>query len=335
MQRKRDSRYKFPVLLVIFLAGLSIATASASGSAAAKSGKKFRVGVAYSIVHPFFDTCTDGFNEVAAKYGDIELFIDAPKTGDVADQIRILEDFLSKGVDALAICPTEANAVIPIIKQAMDRGIPTLVFGVESPDSQAICYVGTDQKNFSETAADLLAELIGKQGNIVISQGLPTQLDQQQRVDYFVAKVKKDYPGINIVDTQTGKGNAELTLANVENMLQANPNVVGLYGTDAAAGPAVQTAFKTVERYKNIKVVVGDTLPEIIQGVREGSITKTIAQRPKNWAIESLEVLYQIHTGKIKIADVPPIIDTGTFILDKNNVDKYFDANGNQIAELK
>lgn len=72
--------------------------------------------MAYSIVHPFFDPCSEGFNEMAAQYG-IEVFIDAPQTGNVADQIKILEDFLSKGVDALAICPTEPKSVEPIIAQ--------------------------------------------------------------------------------------------------------------------------------------------------------------------------------------------------------------------------
>jgi len=324
---------KISISFAVFLIIGSLAYAGGGGQkAGTQTGKKLTIGVAYSIVHPFFDTCTEGFNEKAAEYG-VDVIIDAPQTGAVADQIRILENYLSQGVDALAICPTEANSVMPIIAQARAKGIPVLVFGVDAPGSQKITYVGTDQLNFAYQAADLLADLIGGKGDIVISQGLATQLDQQQRVDHFLERVKEKYPGIKVVDIQTGGGNTEKTLANIENMLQANPTVVGLYGTDAAAGPAVQTAFKNINR--DIKVVVGDTLPEIIQGVRDGSINKTIAQRPKQWALQSMDVLCGILLGKTKIEDIPDPVDTGTFVIDKSNVDKFFDKNNNQIAELK
>jgi ribose transport system substrate-binding protein len=318
--------------LLVLLAGLLfVSMVSAGGQKSRSSGaKKYTIGVVYSIVHPFFDPCTEGFNEKAAEFG-VDVLIDAPQTGAVADQIRILENYLSQGVDALAICPTESKSIIPIVEQARAKNIPVLVFGVEAPDIQNITYVGTNQRKFAEDAADLLGELIDGKGDIVISQGLSTQLDQQQRVDYFVQRINSRYPAIKILDVQTGGGNTERTLANVENMLQANPTVVGLYGTDAAAGPAVQTAFKNINR--NVKVVVGDTLPEIILGVREGSITKTLAQRPKEWAIQSMNVLYGMLTGSL--TNIPETVDTGTFVLDKTNVDKYFDANGNQIAELK
>lgn len=287
--------------------------------AQASEQKKLTFGVVYSIVHPFFDPCTKGAEDTAKKF-NATVLIDAPKTGDVADQIRILEDMVTKKVDGLAICPTDAKAVEPIIKKALSMNIPVVTFGTDAPDSTRLSYIGTDQLTAAAHAAELLAKLINNKGEIIISQGLPTQLDQQQRVDGFKKELEK-YPDIKVVDVQTGQGNPAKTLANIENMLQAHPNIAGIYGTDAAAGPAVTTVFKS--KNKKIPVVVFDDLPEILQGVRDGAITATVVQKPYDWTVKAIEAIMDARSGK-KLAD--PIY-TDTYDVTKDNIDQLYDAN--------
>ena len=104
-------------------------------------------------------------------------------------------------------------------------------------------------------------------------------------------------------------------------MLQAYPNVVGLYGTDAAAGPAVSTTFKS--RSKKIAVVVYDDLPEILQGVRDGFITTTVVQKPYDWTVKAIKALVDARDGK----KLPDPIFTGTIDVTKENINQIYGKN--------
>ena len=299
------------ILNVMLLAGCSKKRAES---------KQLTFGVVYSVVHPFFEPCTRGAEDTAAKH-NARVFVDAPQRGDIADQIRIVEDMITRGIDGLALCPTDPKALEPLIARAMKEGIPVVAFGTDSPGSTRLTYIGTDQLAAAAHAADLLAGLMGKKGNVIISQCLPTQKDQQQRVDGFKARLKEAYTDMKIIDVRTGQGNAERTLANIENMLEAHSDIGGIYGTDAAAGPAITAAFKNTPR--KIPVVVFDDLPEILQGVRAGAITITVVQEPYRWTAIAIDTLVDALKGK-KPEDP---IHTGTFDVTLDNIDEIYGKN--------
>jgi ribose transport system substrate-binding protein len=301
------------VLLTVILNLMLLAGCSKQQS----ENKQLTFGVVYSIVHPFFEPCTRGAEETAAKH-NAKVLIAAPQNGDAGDQIRIVEDMITRGVDALAICPTHPKALEPVIARAMNEGIPVVAFGTDSPGSKRLSYIGTDQLAAAAHAADLLAALMGKKGNVVISQGLPTQEDQQQRVDGFTKRLKEAYPDMVIIDVRTGQGNAETTLANIENMLEAHSDIGGIYGTDATAGPAITTAFKNT--HGKIPVVVYDDMPEILQGVRAGAITTTVVQEPYEWTVIAINTLVDALKGK-KPEDP---IHTGIVDVTLDNIDEIY-----------
>jgi ABC-type sugar transport system substrate-binding protein len=97
-------------------------------------------------------------------------------------------------------------------------------------------------------------------------------------------------------------------------MVKANPNFDALIGIDAAAGPAAAIVWKA----QGLKqpVIVGDDTADIIQGVKDGYITYTIAQNQYIWGQKIVEELSDLCDGK----SIPESFDAGTRAVDGKNV---------------
>lgn len=281
--------------------------------------KELTIGIAYSVVAPFWETTTKGAEEAAAKLG-VKLVIDAPQSGMAADQIKIIENFIAQKVDGIAIAPSDPKGTDAVIAQAIAMGIPVVTFGIDAPESKRITFFGTDHEKGGVHAADLMAKLIGEEGEVIISQGSVSSLDQLQRVDGFNNRLKEKYPNIKVVDIQSAQGDQAKQVSLVESMLQANPNVKGIYGTSAFDGPAIVAAYKSMN--KKLPCVVWDDLPDIVQGVRDGYLSVSIVQKPYDWGTLSVETLYDIVINGKKIDQ--PYNETEIFDLTLDNVEQLY-----------
>jgi ribose transport system substrate-binding protein len=270
----------------------------------------------YPIRSPFFTACTLGAQAEAKKY-NINMLFEASNTGAPADQVSLVEELIAKKVDGIAISPADAVIVEPVIAKAISNNIPVITFDSDSPHSKRLTYIGTDQVKAAQHAAQVMADLINQQGEVIISQGMINQLCQLQRVEGFQREIAK-YPAIKIVDIQTGDSNAVQTLSSIENMLQAHPNAVGLYGTDATVGLVIAKILKN-KPCKPV-VVLFDDYPETIQAIRDGIVAATIVQKPYDWATIAIRAFISIRAGK-KIPD-PWYI--GTYNVTKRNVDQLY-----------
>ena len=277
------------------------------------------IGMTVTVVHPVWDHSFNGALDTAAGR-NVRIITDAPQQGLVEEQVAIIENFIAQQVDAIALAPSDPEALNPVIQQAMDAGIPVITFGVDAPTSARLSFSGTDHAGGSRAGADLLAELIGGSGDIVITTGLLTSLDQQQRVEYFVEQIERYHPDINILDIQSGGGSCPIRhLTVMENLLTAFPNVDGVYGTSAPDGGAIAASFAMFN--KDIPAVTWDDMPEILQGIRDGHITKSLVQQPYDWGVWVVEVFIDMLRHGIY---PPEYVPTDFFVLSLENIDELY-----------
>jgi ribose transport system substrate-binding protein len=305
------------IALMVVLATCSRSDQQGAGSSDGGGEKKLKFAQIYSVVHPFFEPCDRGGKDKAAELG-VDLVIDAPAQADIALQVNMIENYINQGVDGIAICAVAGDGLKPVIAKAMDAGIPVIMFGVDALGSRRISYVGTNQEEFAEHAADLLAAQMNNEGDIIVNMGVATAPDQITRVEYFQKVLVQKYPNMKVLDVQAGESDPAKALANVENMMQAHPNAKGFYGTDSNSGAAVISAMKGKGRKLN--VVVGDDTAEIIAGIRNGDLPVTIVQDPYDWAYKSVQALYDLKQGKT----IDEYIWTRLIDVTKNNVDELY-----------
>lgn len=299
------------------LALLMLCIAALSFAVRADAADKRTFGIVYPIIHPFFEGTSRGAEDTAAKMG-IELIIKGPDRADVAQQIEIVENMIAMKVDGIAIGPTDSAALTPLIDKATAQGIKVVTFDTDAPNSKRLGYIGTDNVNAGKHMGEVLGKVLNGEGKTLVSMGIPTQENLIQRLKGVKETLAEKYPKISIIDEQTGQGDPNRTLANIEDMTNAHPDFNALIGIDAAAGPAAVIAWKA----KGLKqsVIVFDDTDDIIQGVRDGQITVTIAQSQYVWGQNIVTELNDACDGK----EIPAFNDAGTREVNINNVNELY-----------
>src|SRR5271165_490781 len=103
--------------------------AAASGVAPAFAADKIRVAmVVKSLGNGFFDSCRDGGLEAAKELGNVELLYTGPTKTTAEEQIAVIDSLIAQKVDAIAISANDPNALVPVCKKAMSRGIKVISF---------------------------------------------------------------------------------------------------------------------------------------------------------------------------------------------------------------
>lgn len=288
-----------------------------------ESGEKetYTFAVVYSVVHSFFEGTTRGAEDKAAEFGNVELIVKAPDTADASKQIEIMESLIAMEVDGIAIGPTDVAALEPLINEAMDKGIKVVTFDSDAPESKRLGYIGTDNVKAGQHMGEVLGEALGGTGKVLVSMGVSTQENLIQRLDGVKEVLAEQYPDIEIIDEKSSQGDTSVALANIENMVTAHPEFDALIGIDAAAGPAAVVVWKAQGLSQT--VITFDDTDDIIQGIRDGQITSSIAQNQYVWGTTIVEELMAACQGE----EIPVNFDTGTKVVDQDKVGELYPEN--------
>lgn len=186
---------------------------------------------------------------------------------------------------------------VQLLGEAVEAGTNVITFDTFCSDD--FKFVG--HKNDAQDGADLaafLADKIGDEGKVGILAGSLTAANHAARVQGFKDEMAK-HPGIEIVFEQPDDDDLEKAVSLTENALQANPDIKGIFGSNASnpigAARAVVNAGKTDE----VTIVGMDDLPETLQFIEDGVIAGVKAQRQWEigyWAVRYLVAMNQNHT---------------------------------------
>ncbi len=245
----------------------------------------------------------------------------APQQADPALQVKIIEDLIAKKVHAISISPNEPKSVEPVIAEGMKQGILMMTFDSDSPNSQRVMYIGTDNKAAGKTMGETMAKLLNGQGKVGIITGGLGALNLNQRIEGFKEGVG---PNIQVVDVQATDDDLQKGLSVSEAMLRAHPDLNGIACVSATGGPTLAQVLKSPEfqdRIGKLVIVAFDDLEETKRAIQEGIIAATMVQRPVQMGVLTVQWAYDILTGKAK----PPFqnIDTGVTVVTKENLNSY------------
>lgn len=273
--------------------------------------------VVYPVINPFFEATSKGAEDQAKKIG-AQVLIKGPDRFDVQQQIEIVENLIAMNVDGFGIGPVDSKALAPLLNRAMDSGIKVVTFDTDAPESKRLGYIGTDNMKAGEHMGEALGKALNGKGKVIVSMGISSQLNLKQRLEGVENVLKTKYPDVKIIDVQSGQGDPNKTLANIENMISAHPDFDALIGIDSFAGPAMVTAWKA-KGLKQIAITFDD-LPEVISAIRNGQVYSAIVQRQYKWGVNVVDQLNQACDGK----SIPANTDTGTLEITRANVDKEY-----------
>lgn len=293
---------------------------AAGGSEVKSSGEKTKTfAIVYPIVHPFFEPVTESAEAYAKEMG-YKVITRAPEGVGVNQQIEIMENLISMKVDGIAIVPTDPEALTPYINKAIDAGIPTICFESDVAESKRLAFLGTYNYNAGRHLGSVVGKELNGNGTMIIATGLPTQRSLNERIRGIQEELAENYPGVKILDIQTGQGDPNLTINVIETLIQSYPNFDVFTSIDATGGPAAVAIWKSRGWTADDHMIITfDNMEENIQGIRDGQVTSVVSQKQWLWGEMILKTLNNIIDGKT----VPESTDTGTVEITSANVETY------------
>jgi ribose transport system substrate-binding protein len=268
----------------------------------------------------FWTIARQGVEKADAELSDVTAEFRITSDGSAAEQRRIIDDLLAKGISGIAISPIDPQNQTALINDAAGKA---LVFTQDSdaPDSNRACYVGTDNVAAGRQAGELIKGLLPAGGKIMLFVGKLDARNAQERIQ----GIKEVLTGtkVEIVDTRTDDGDAVRAKSNASDAIVKYPDINALVGLWSYNGPAILSAVKDAKKSDRIKIVAFDEEPETLAGIQEGSIHATVVQQPYEFGYQAIKLMAQVLKGDKSVIPANKQIIVPTLVVDKANVEEF------------
>ena len=264
--------------------------------------------------HQFWQAVKAGADQ-AAKDFNVKVTFEGPETEAMVDkQIDMLSAALAKKPAAIGLAALDSKAAIPLLKKAQAAKIPVIAFDSGVDSDIPVTTATTDNKAAAALAADKMAELIGKSGDVAVLVHDQTSRTGIDRRDGFLEKMKAAYPNVKIVSVQYGAGDQLKSTEIAKAVMQANPNLKGYFGANEGSIIGVLNAAKEMKRKM---VIIGyDSGKQQKAAIASGEQAGAITQNPVGIGYKTVEAAVKSLKGE----KLPKVIDTGFMWYDKTNM---------------
>jgi rhamnose transport system substrate-binding protein len=317
--------------------GSALALAMAAGPASADNIKIALL--VKNLGNGFFDAAAKGADEAAKELGNVDIIYTGPAKPTPEGQIDIINQLVAQGVNAIAVSANDADALVPALKKAMERGVTVISFdsGV-SKDGRQMNLLASATDLIGDQNLKMANDLLKEKGDVAILSASSTATNQNAWIEVMKRDAAK-YPNVNLVDTVYGDDNDDKSLAEAKGLLQKYPNLKVII---APTTVGIRQASVVVEDQKLVgKVfVTGLGLPsEMIAHVKSGASPAFALWNPIDLGYAATTIAYNLATkketataggelsmgklGKVKLDDdlsgpmAPP------FVFDASNIDQF------------
>ena len=271
-----------------------------------------------SLANEFFKTMEDSARVYHTEHSDEFSFIanGIKNEEDVSGQIALVEQMIAQEVDAIVIAPANSQALIPVLKQAQEKGI--VVINIDNKLDEAtlkteniqIPFIGPDNRIGAKLAGDHLAKSLSSGDPVAIIGGIPSAFNSIQRVLGFEDSMKA--AGMNIIETQAG--NWEMAKANqvAAGIITEHPELKAFLCANDNMVLGAVAAIRDAGKEDSIKVCGYDNISAVQALVKEGKVNCTINQHGDQLAIFGIEYALELVNGGVTPSDRETPVDLVT-----------------------
>ena len=299
----------------------SITAAMALASTASAASKPLDLAFLTNNASDFWTIARAGCDQAQKEVPNIKVEFKIPADGTAAEQTRIFDDLLVKGVNGIALSPVDpANQTAMIDKGAAKALIVTQ--DSDAPNSKRSFYVGTDNVAAGRQAGGLIKKAVPDGGSIMLFVGKRDAQNAKERIQGVEETLKGT--NIKILDVRTDDTDRVRAKQNVADTLVKNPDIACLVGLWSYNGPAILNAVKDANKVGKVKIVTFDEENDTLQGVKDGAIEATVVQNPYEFGRQAVTLMAK--KLRNENADVPADgkVIVPTRAIDKSNVDEFW-----------
>ncbi len=284
------------------------------------SAGKRRIAFVTNNASDFWKFARRGTEKADAELENVDVEFRIPADGTAAEQRRIVDDLLTKGVAGFAISPVDPANQTLMINDAAQKAV-VITHDSDAPASNRLVYIGTDNRAAGKQAGEMIKEVLPAGGKIMLFVGKLDAQNAQERLQ----GIKDAIAGtaISIIDVRTDDTDQVRAKANVSDTIVKYPDVAALVGLWAYNGPAILNALKEAGKAGRIQVVCFDEDDQTLAGIKEGSIHGTVVQQPFEFGYQAILMINRILDGDR--SEIPPSKQrfVPTLVVRKDNVDEF------------
>jgi ribose transport system substrate-binding protein len=303
------------------LVAVVLVAAACGGTPASSSptptGKAFIPLISKGFQHQFWQAVKQGAEKAATQF-NVKIDFQGPENESQVDkQLEMLQTVLNQKPSALCFAALDSKAAIPLLQKFKDAKIPVIGFDSGVDSDIPLATAATDNIAAAGAAADKMATLIGGAGEVAIVAHDQTSRTGIDRVKGFTDQIKNKYPNIKIVATQYGGGDQLKSTDLTKAILQANPNLKGVFGANEGSAIGVLNGVKESGKSGKVTVIGYDSGQQQMDAIRAGTEAGAITQDPIGIGFKCVEAAVNALKGQT----LQKNIDTGFKYYDKTNID--------------
>jgi rhamnose transport system substrate-binding protein len=258
--------------------------------------------VVKSLGNGFFDAAHQGAKDAAKELKDVEIIYTGPAKATAEGQIEIINTLIAQNVKAIVISANDPDALVPVLKKAMSRGIKVISFdsGVKK-EGRLMQLNPSNNALIGEKLAKMSEQVVGKTGEIAVLSATAQATNQ----NIWIAEMKKvlaqpAYSGLKLVSVVYGDDQTDKSYREAQGLFKSHPNLKAIVAPTtvgiAAAAKAVQDEKKVGQIF-----VTGLGLPSEMAGhVKSGAVKSFAIWNPIDLGYSSIHAAHAFIKGKAK-----------------------------------
>jgi len=307
-------------MILAFLCLLPACRSKESGPAA-DAGRTLTIAVIpKGTTHEFWKAIHSGAARAGRELGVEILWKGPQKEDDRAQQITVVEDFISRGVDGIVLAPLDDRALCAPVRDAAREGIPVVIIDSGLEGSDYVSFVATDNYKGGVLAARRLGALLGGKGDIFLIRYQEGSASTMQREQGFLDTMTADFPDVRmLVKDQYAGATTESAYQLAENLLGRFPDVDGIFCPNESSTFGTLRALQESGLAGKIKFVGFDSSPKLVQGLRDGQIHGLILQNPSRMGYLGVVMMVRHLRGE----KIDARVDTGVTPATPETMDEH------------
>ncbi len=251
---------------------------------------------------PYFVSCKAGADEAAKQLG-VELLWDGPTDLDPAKQNEVVEAWITRGVDAIAVSVENKVGISTVLRKARQRGIKVITWDADAEKDARDFFINqATPQGIGYTLMDEAARITGGKGDFAIITASLSAANQNEWIKFIKERLAEKYPEMKLVAVQPSEGDRDRAFSETQTVLKVYPTVKLVM---AIAAPAVPGAAEAVKQSGRTDVkVTGLSLPNMCKPyIKEGVIESIVLWNTVDLGYLTVYASNALAAGQLKGGD--------------------------------
>src|SRR5271169_4641161 len=272
----------------------------------------------------YFNATSKGMQDAAKELGNVKVSTDGPTEAKIDEQIKFIDNYITRGVDGVLFAANDPVAIAPVLKKALSKGIHVVGYDANStPDAREWFVNQTEFNGFAKAMVDSMAKDMGEDGSFAIVTSTFTTPNQARWIAEMQVYAEKCHPKMTWLETVEAQEDNNLSFNQATTLINKyGDKLKGLFGMTSVATPASAEAVTKASQCGKI-AVVGLATPNAMKPyVNAGCVKSVVLWNPVDLGYAATYVMRAVADGKLK---------AGATSVDAGKLGKLTVVNGSEI----